>query len=75
MAATEWVVIRKLWCERAHREAQLLEQRVYPAEILPETVGYRVLAHKCESAIECNLREFPCRWAYTRPEHDPFALT
>jgi len=74
MSATGWFIVKTTWCERAGRHARLLEQRVYPAEILPDMLGYRVLARKCECAIECNLREFPCRWAYTRPEHDPFAL-
>jgi len=73
MSVTGWFTVKTTWCERAGRHARLLEQRVYPAEILPDTLGYRVRARKCECAIDCNLSEFPCRWAYIRPEHDPFA--
>jgi hypothetical protein len=51
-----------------------LERRVYPAEILPDTVGYRVTARRCDCDVACNLQDFPCRWAFTRPELDPFGL-
>jgi len=54
--------------------AHLLEERVYPAEILPDVVGYRVTAQRCDWDVACNLQGFPCRWAFTRPEHDPFGL-
>ena len=74
MATSGGVVIRRAWCERAGREARLLEQRVYPAEFLPETVGYRVTARRCDCDVACNLRGFPCCWAFTRPELDPFGL-
>ena len=74
MAATEWVVARELWCEQAGRQARVLEQRVYPAEILPDTVGFRVTARRCDRDVACNLRGFPCCWAFTRPELDPFGL-
>jgi len=72
MSATEWFVVRAGWCEHVGREARLLEQRVYPAEILPDTLGYRVTSRRCDWDITCNLAEFPCRWAFTRPELDPF---
>jgi hypothetical protein len=74
MSATGWFVVKTAWCERAGREARLLERRVYPAEILPDTVGYRVTARRCDCDVACNLQDFPCRWAFTRPELDPFGL-
>jgi hypothetical protein len=74
MATAEWIVARELWCGRAGWEARLLERRVYPAEILPDAVGYRVTARRCDRDVACNLAGFPCRWAFTRPEFDPFEL-
>ena len=74
MAATEWVEVDRMWCERAGSTAKLLEKRVYPSEFLPDTTGYRVLARKCSCDVECNLAQFPCKWAFTRPEFDPFKL-
>lgn len=74
MASSGWVVVKQGRCERAGQEARLLERRVYPAEILPDTVGYRVTARRCDCDVACNLQDFPCRWAFTRPELDPFGL-
>jgi len=74
MASSGWVVVKQGRCVRADREARLLEQRVYPAEFLPDTMGYRVKARGCDWDVACNLQGFPCRWAFTRPEHDPFGL-
>lgn len=74
MASSGWVVVKQGRCVRADREAQLLEQRVYPAEILPDPLGYRVTAVRCDCDVACNLQGFPCRWAFTRPELDPFGL-
>jgi len=72
MSALEWFVVKAVWCEHVGQEAHLLEQRVYPAEMLPEAVGYRVRARRCDWGISCNLAGFACRWAFTRPELDPF---
>jgi hypothetical protein len=74
MSTSGWVVTKRIWCERIGREARLMEWRVYPAEVLPDPSGYRVLAQRCESATDCNLRGFSCKWAFTRPELDPFEL-
>jgi len=74
MASSGWVVVKQGRCVRAGRMAHLLEERVYPAEILPDVVGYRVTAQRCDWDVACNLQGFPCRWAFTRPEHDPFGL-
>jgi len=74
MVATKWVVVDSIWCERAGAEAVLMEQRVFPAEILPDAMGHRVIARRCSCATECNLAEIPCRWSFTRPVYDPFEL-
>ena len=74
MSTSEWVLTRAAWCDRIGRKAKLMEWRVYPSEILPEIAGYRILARRCDSAIDCNLRGFSCRWAFTGPELDPFGL-
>jgi hypothetical protein len=74
MTATEWVVVNRTWCERVGMDTVLMEQRVYPAEILPDTSGHRVIARKCSCATECNLAEIPCKWSFTRPAFDPFEL-
>lgn len=74
MAATEWVVVNRAWCDRAGADAVLMEQRVYPADILPDAMSNRVLARKCSIATECNLADLPCKWSYTRPAYDPFQL-
>ncbi len=74
MAATEWVIVDKKWCKRAGTEAVLMEQRVYPSEIIPDMSRHRVLARKCSCDVECNLAEIPCKWSFTRPEYDPLNL-
>ncbi|HLF37360.1 MAG TPA: hypothetical protein VI520_05445 [Anaerolineales bacterium] len=74
MASSGWVVVKQGWCDQGGQEARLLERRVYPAEILPDTVGFRVTARRCDRDVACNLAEFPCCWAFTRPELDPFGL-
>lgn len=73
MATTQWTVINKAWCVRLNREADLLEERAYPDDVL--NIGgetYQVLGHKCSLGIVCNLSGFACRWAGTNPNYDPF---
>lgn len=74
MAATEWVIVNRKWCERAGADVVLMEQRVYPSEIIPNISGHRVMARKCSCAMECNLAEIPCKWSFTRPVYDPFNI-
>lgn len=74
MAATEWVVVNRNWCDRAGEEALLMEQRLYPSEIMPDTVGHQVIARKCSSSMECHAARIPCRWSFTRPSFDPFNI-
>jgi hypothetical protein len=74
MATEKWVVIKSQWCDVLQRDAELLERRVYPSSILPDTEGYRVQGRKCSSDIECNLIGCRCKWAYTDPALDRFGL-
>ena len=66
----KWVPVKKQWCEILQEEAELLEHRVYPTGVLPDTEPYRVLGHKCSAAITCNLIGCQCKWAYTNPTVD-----
>lgn len=74
MATEKWVPVKSQWCDVLGREAQLLELRVYPANVLPDTEQFRVIARKCTADIECNLIGCRCKWAYTDPAADRFAL-
>ena len=72
MAAEKWVTIDSQFCEIIQREAEIQELRRFPAEMVPDTLGYQVVAHKCTAAIECNLIGCQCQWAYTNPSVDRF---
>lgn len=72
MATVRWVSVRTQWCDRIGAEARLMEQRVYPADRLPDLPAYRVNARRCSLWLECNLAGCSCRWAYTNPAYDPF---
>ncbi len=74
MSTIIWEVIKKHWCDLMEQEAELLEERVYPGDPIPEGgTAYQVLARKCSHGIECNMAGYYCRWAWTNPEYDPFA--
>ncbi|HZD10602.1 MAG TPA: hypothetical protein VE553_04600 [Candidatus Binatia bacterium] len=74
MAQEMWVEVKRQWCEIAQAEAALLERRAYSTDVLPDTEPYRVLARKCSADVLCNLAGCSCRWAYTEPALDRFAL-
>jgi hypothetical protein len=73
MSTTIWEKVDTLWCDHMQQPAELLEERVYPGEPMPD-VGqpHQVKARKCSLAVQCNLAEYACRWAYTNPSLDPF---
>jgi hypothetical protein len=74
MAESIWLVVGKIWCDRAQAEADLLEQRVYAGEVLANAEApFQVRARKCSFGTECNLAGFTCRYAFNNPNHDPFA--
>ncbi len=74
MAFEKWVPIKTQWCDVIGREAELLERRAYPAAQMPDTEPFRVLARRCSAGVECNLLGCRCKWAYTEPAVDRFAL-
>lgn len=72
MGTSKWVTVKKQWCEILQGEAELLEHRVYPDTVLPDTEPFRVIARKCSAAIACNLIGCQCKWAYTNADVDRF---
>ncbi len=74
MAGERWVEVARQWCEIAQHEAVIMERRVFPAEMMPDTEPFRVLGRRCTADIYCNLSGCACRWAYTEPVVDRFAL-
>jgi len=67
--------LKTIHCDRVGHDVQLVEERVYPNEILPDTAGaqYWVKARKCNLGIDCNLVGFACKWSGLNPDYDPFA--
>ena len=74
MATVVWEVVDRIWCERVGQESDLLEERVYPDEVLPGAGRpFQARARKCAFGVECNLVGYRCRWSFTNPDYDPFA--
>jgi hypothetical protein len=74
MAAEKWVTVNSKYCELIGFQVELQERRLYPAEIMPDLAGFRVLARKCSADVACNMAGIPCQWAYTNQECDRFSL-
>ncbi len=74
MANEEWVVIDSKHCDLIDLDVELRERRVYPTVDFLNTVGNekRVLACTCSAAIECNMANIPCQWAFISPGNDRF---
>lgn len=75
MAYATWHVRQTHWCEKLGTEAALLEQRVYPNDVMPDFPGAHVSGRKCSRGIDCNLAGIPCPWAYSSFGVDPFKLS
>ncbi|HCB50000.1 MAG TPA: hypothetical protein DEP47_10850 [Chloroflexi bacterium] len=75
MAHQAWVTTSSRWCEMVQAEAELMESRVYPAEVIPDFPRYQIAARKCSYGTACNLAGFPCKWAYNETGNDPFEPT
>jgi hypothetical protein len=74
MATIVWETVSKHWCDLMNEEAELLEERVYPADLMPDVgAPYHVWARKCSLGISCNLAGCACRWSFINPAYDPFA--
>lgn len=74
MATEIWVLRGEKFCDLIERDITLREKRLYPAENLPDTIGYRVVQCECSAAIDCNLAGIPCQHAFTNPTVDQFIL-
>ncbi len=74
MVERRWVKTQIIHCERRDEEAYLLEERIYPADMLDDSGSpYRVRAIKCSNWLECNLSGAPCCWSGINPNYDPFS--
>lgn len=74
MTTTRWVVVDRKWCKYINQEATIMEQRIYPADLLPDTSTYKVIARKCSANVACNLAGVPCSYAFTNPGTDRYEL-
>jgi hypothetical protein len=73
MASQVEEVITRTRCGRINEEAVLLEERVYPADVMPDNaVFFQVLARSCAFGRDCQMAGFPCRWSGISPNYDPF---
>lgn len=73
MTAVVMHVVDTVQCSRVHREVQLVEERLYPGDLVPDVgAPYRAVSHRCSSGVDCNLIGYPCRWSGINPNHDPF---
>jgi len=74
MAKAQWTKADEIWCDRVKGRAVLLEERIFPADVLPEgQAPYHVRARKCSLGLECNLVGYTCQYAFNNPNLDPFA--
>ena len=73
MATVTWEVVETWECERAQKLATLVERRVYPSEVLPDTLEnrYKVLARQCTLATDCNVFGVGCKYSGLNPDIDP----
>jgi hypothetical protein len=73
MATIVWETVSQHWCDLMNQPVDLLEERVYPANLLTGVgVPYHVRARKCSLGLDCNLAGYACRWSFLNPGHDPF---
>jgi hypothetical protein len=74
MAGLTWREERRMLCPHPGVIARLLVQVISPNEILADGTGDHVHARRCSLDLECNQAGYPCRWAFTNPDLDPFQL-
>jgi hypothetical protein len=73
MAAREWVTTQTIYCDRIGEMVSLLEERIYPGDVLPDVgAPYQVHQKRCSRWLECNLAGHPCCWSGINPGYDPF---
>ncbi len=66
--------LKTIYCERVGQTVSLVEERIYPHEILPDAGGtqYQAKRRRCSEGIDCNLAGYSCRWSGLNPDYDPF---
>jgi hypothetical protein len=75
MSTKTWEVLRTCYCHHIDQQVALEALLVYPPDLLPDQ-SPRVLAHRCDQGLRCNLDGRPsCQWAGTNPSVDPFSET
>jgi hypothetical protein len=69
-------VVKTTYCERVRKNVDLVEERIYPNDVLPDSPGapYLVKNRKCSIGIDCNLVGYACKWSGLNPDYDPFSL-
>jgi hypothetical protein len=74
MAVEKWVVVKSKHCDLIDRDVELRELRVYPTVDFLDAQGNeeRVLITVCSAAVDCNLADIPCQWAFNSPGNDRF---
>ena len=71
MAEKIWLLEKIKYCEHVGHEISIENAVVFPADHLPDQPP-RIVAHRCSSAVECNLMEQPaCALCGTNPDLDP----
>ena len=68
--------IKQIYCDRLNRDVSLVEERVYPADFMPESAGvaYHAQSRQCSFGIDCNRFGYSCRWSGLNPNYDPFEI-
>ena len=76
MATIVGHTVKAIYCERVQQNVNLVEERIYPDAILPDSPGaqYLVKNRKCNLGIDCNLVGNACKWSGLNPNYDPFSL-
>lgn len=76
MAKIIKAVIKEIYCDRLNRDVSLVEERVYPSEIIPDTAGmaFHAKSRQCSFGIDCNRFGYACKWSGLNPNYDPFEV-
>lgn len=75
MAKIVKTVIKEIYCDRLNRDVSLIEDRVYPSEVMPDAgVAFHSQARACSFGVECNRFGYACKWSGLNPNYDPFEI-
>lgn len=69
------LVIKEIYCDRLNRDVSLIEDRVYPPDMMPDAgpVFHR-RARMCSFGVDCNRLGYACKWSGLNPNYDPFEI-